>query len=57
MIIASDSDYEVAGAVVGGIEALRAVKSLRRDLVLMGLSMPGMHGFEGIREIKACTLI
>jgi DNA-binding NarL/FixJ family response regulator len=46
-------DIEVVGEASDGHEALSLAKSLRPDVVLMDIRMPGTHGLEATREIAA----
>lgn len=46
------SGFEVVGIGTNGVEALDQVESLRPDVVLMDMSMPGMNGVEATRRIK-----
>ncbi|MBI3569828.1 MAG: response regulator transcription factor [Gammaproteobacteria bacterium] len=43
---------EVVGQAHDGNEALAAVESLRPNLVLLDIAMPGMDGFETARALK-----
>jgi NarL family two-component system response regulator LiaR len=51
MILNSDADIQVVGAVLDGADALQAIPELKPDLVLMDLKMPGMNGIQATRLI------
>jgi DNA-binding NarL/FixJ family response regulator len=51
-LLTQDADLEVVGEADNGRDALRAIGTLKPDLVLMDISMPGMNGIEAISEIK-----
>lgn len=51
-LLSADPEFEVVGEAEDGRDAVRCAEQLGPDLVLMDLSMPRMHGFEAIREIK-----
>ena len=51
-LIGADPELDVIQEASDGRDAVRAVEKLHPDLVLMDLSMPGMHGLEAIKEIK-----
>lgn len=51
-LLSGDPAFEVVGEAGDGREAIRCCEDLMPDLILMDLSMPRMHGFEAIREIK-----
>jgi CheY-like chemotaxis protein len=38
--------------VADGLEALRTARDLRPDLIILDLNMPGMNGFDVIRELR-----
>src|SRR6266446_3366150 len=52
MLFAKDDSYEVCGEAQNGVEAIRTVSELLPDLVILGLSMPGMNGFEIAARIR-----
>jgi RNA polymerase sigma factor (sigma-70 family) len=46
-------DYEVVGQAETGEQAVQMARSLRPELILMDIHMPGMGGLEALRAIKA----
>ncbi|OEU78474.1 MAG: DNA-binding response regulator [Desulfobacterales bacterium S5133MH4] len=52
-IIGRDNTYEVVGEAGNGREALRMVKKLRPDLVLLDISLPDQSGIELTRKIRS----
>jgi len=53
LIIEEDPSLSVVGLAANGLEALRAVQSLKPDLVAMDVQMPEMDGLEAVEQIMA----
>lgn len=51
-MLASEPNYEVVGVAADGMTAIRAVKDLQPDIVLMDLTMPRTSGMDAIVQIK-----
>ena len=45
-------DVEIVGHAADGVEALNQIAKTRPDIVFLDLQMPGMGGFEVIRNVK-----
>ena len=51
-ILASSTNWEVCGEARDGAEAIRKVRELRPDLILLDISMPGMNGLDVARAVR-----
>jgi len=52
-ILESDRSIEVVGVAANGLEAIRKVKQLRPDVVLLDIEMPVMDGLAALSHIMA----
>lgn len=52
MVSKNLNDFEVVGEAENGLEAIERARTLRPDIVLMDIKMPGMDGLTAIDEIR-----
>ena len=52
-IIASAEDMEIVGEAIDGADALRQVRAIQPDVVLMDIRMPGLDGIAACEQIAA----
>ena len=52
-LLSPRSDFEVIGECSTGVEAVRAIRELQPDVVLLDVQMPELDGFDVISEIGA----
>jgi two-component system LytT family response regulator/two-component system response regulator LytT len=50
-LLASFPEVEVAGQAANGLEAVELVRELAPDLLFLDIEMPGLDGFEVVREL------
>jgi len=51
-LLSAEADIEIIGETDNGKDAIKLACTLRPKLVLMDLSLPGIHGLDAIAEIK-----
>ena len=47
-----ETDFEIVGTASDGVQAVKMVKTLKPDMVIMDISMPNMKGIDATHEIK-----
>lgn len=52
-LLESNPRFQICGEAGTGLEAVRASKDLKPDLVLLNISMPEMNGFDAARMIRS----
>src|SRR5665648_645010 len=52
MVLESRPDFQVLGEASDGIEAVRLVETLKPDVLVVDLMMPGLNGLEVARQLR-----
>lgn len=47
-----DPEFEIVGSVADGLALLAAAKTLRPDVMIVDVMMPGLSGLEAVRRLK-----
>ena len=56
LLLESESDIEVIGEAADGMEAIRAIESLRPALVFLDVQMPGMSGVDVLEKLDGANI-
>ena len=51
-LLEPSSEWQICGEAVDGLDAIAQCKSLKPDIVVLDVSMPGLNGLEAARRIK-----
>lgn len=54
-LLAQDSDVEVVQECENGVDAIAAIRSLRPDLLILDVQMPGLDGFDVLEQLGSAT--
>lgn len=52
MLLKSNNQFEIVGEAENGLEAVRKVKELKPDIVIMEIDLPGNNGINATKKLK-----
>ncbi|HEY2547516.1 MAG TPA: response regulator transcription factor [Candidatus Acidoferrum sp.] len=52
LYLETETEFEVCGEAIDGVDALDKARMLKPDLIILDLAMPRMNGLQAARELK-----
>lgn len=54
-LLETEADLRVVGEAGDGLEAIKQVKGLQPDILVVDISMPGLNGIDVIKQVRKCA--